>query len=202
VQAVLDHPVPADEVGQPGGAGLGVGEAGDRVDDHGAPSAGAKVADLAGDLQDLGGVREAEVVDGDGLEGAQLDPAVRLVAGAVPDGDVVPGQGGAAVQQRGLVGLDHEQVVGLLAGDQELGTSGVGVQRIGGDHHPVKVQAAKQWLEAGDSPGAPSTWRWASTARLVWSIAASRWTWRPSAAHRAPRSVLPSTARARRRPGP
>ena len=153
MQAVLDHPVPADEVGQPGGAGLGVGEAGDRVDDHGAPSAGAKVADLAGDLQDLGGVREAEVVDGDGLEGAQLDPAVRLVAGAVPDGDVVPGQGGAAVQQRGLVGLDHEQVVGLLAGDQELGTSGVGVQRIGGDHHPVKVQAAKQWLEAGDLAG-------------------------------------------------
>jgi hypothetical protein len=39
--------------------------------------------DLAGDLDDLRDVREAEVVDGDGLEGAQLDPAVRLVADAV-----------------------------------------------------------------------------------------------------------------------
>jgi hypothetical protein len=43
------------------------------------PPAGGKVAGLAGDLEDLGGVREAEVVDGDGLEGAQLDPAVAAV---------------------------------------------------------------------------------------------------------------------------
>jgi hypothetical protein len=106
-----------------------VGEAGDRGDDHGRPPAGAKVADLAGDLQDVGGVREAEVVDGDGLEGAQLDPAVGLVAGAVAHGQVVPGQSGAAVQQGGLVGLDGQQVVGLLVGDQELGV-GVGVQRV------------------------------------------------------------------------
>jgi hypothetical protein len=39
----------------------------------------------------------------------------------------MPGQAGAAVQQGGLVGLDTEQVVGLLVGDQELGGGGVGV---------------------------------------------------------------------------
>jgi hypothetical protein len=76
VRAVLDCPVPSDEVGEPGGAGLSEAEAGDRVDGHGAPPAGVQVAGLAGDLQDLGGVREAEVVDGDGFEGAELDAAV------------------------------------------------------------------------------------------------------------------------------
>jgi hypothetical protein len=72
-------------------------------------------------------VREPEVVHGDGLEGAQLDAAVAAVAGAVQDGDAMPGQAGAAVQQRGLVGLDDKQVVGLLAGHQELGGVRVGL---------------------------------------------------------------------------
>jgi hypothetical protein len=81
---------------------------------------------LAGDLQDLGGVGEPDVVDGDDLEGAVLDAAVRLVAGAIQDRDAVPRQALAAGQQGGLVGLDGEQVVGLLAGDQELGGLGVG----------------------------------------------------------------------------
>src|SRR4029453_15817374 len=139
--------------GEPGGAGLGEGEAGDRVDDHGPPPpdvAVAQVAGLAGDLEDLGGVREPQVVDGDDLEGTQLDAAVAAVAGAVQHGDVVPGQGGAAVQQRGLVGLDGEQVVGLLLGHQELGGIRVGVQRVGGDHRAGKVQAGQQRLEAGN----------------------------------------------------
>ena len=99
-----------------------MGEAGDRVHDHGPPPSGAKVAGLAGDLEDLGDVRKAEVVDGDGLEGAQLDAAVGAVAGAVQHGNVVPGQADAAVQQGGLVGLDREQVVSVLAGElQDLG---------------------------------------------------------------------------------
>jgi hypothetical protein len=98
MQAVLDRPLPPQEVGEPGGAGLGEGEAGDRVYDHGPPPSGAKLAGGAGDLEDLGGVRKAEVVDGDGLEGAQLDPAVGAVADAVQHGDVVPRQVGAAVQ--------------------------------------------------------------------------------------------------------
>src|SRR5512133_622380 len=62
-------------------AGLLERQAGDSVDDHDAPPAGAKVTDLAGDLQDLGGVRDAEVADADGLEGADLHPAVAAVAG-------------------------------------------------------------------------------------------------------------------------
>jgi hypothetical protein len=37
VQAILDRPVPTQEVGEPGRAGLGEGEAGDRIDDHGPP---------------------------------------------------------------------------------------------------------------------------------------------------------------------
>jgi hypothetical protein len=51
-QAVLDRPVPTEQVGEPGGASLSVGRAGDRVDDHGPPPSGAKVAGLAGDLDD------------------------------------------------------------------------------------------------------------------------------------------------------
>jgi hypothetical protein len=62
--------VPPEEVGEPGGAGLGVDEAGDRVDGHGPPPPGAKVAGLAGDLDDLRGVRD-EPTDRDRLEGDQ-----------------------------------------------------------------------------------------------------------------------------------
>ena len=110
VHAVIDHPVPTQEVGEPGRAGLGEGEAGDRLDGHGVPppSAGVQVAGLAGDLEDLGGVGEPEMVDRDGLEGADLDAAVAAVAGAVQLGDQAPGKALAAVQQGGLVGLDHE----------------------------------------------------------------------------------------------
>jgi len=81
--------VPTLEVGEPGRAGLGEGEAADRVDGHGVPppGAGVQVAGLAGDL---GGVREPELRDRDRLEGAQLD--VAAVAGAVQLGDVVPGR--------------------------------------------------------------------------------------------------------------
>jgi hypothetical protein len=54
VQAVLDRPVPPEVVGEAGGAGLGVGEASDRMDRHGPPPSGAKLAGGAGDLEDLG----------------------------------------------------------------------------------------------------------------------------------------------------
>lgn len=81
-----------------------------------------------------------EPADGDGFEGTQLDAAVRVVAGAVQDGQVVPGQSGAAVQQGGLVGLDGKQVVGLLAGEEELGRLGMGRQRIRGHDHADKVE--------------------------------------------------------------
>jgi hypothetical protein len=70
VQAVLDRPVPSEVVSEPGRAGLLEGEAGDRVDGHGPPPPGAQVADLAGDLDDLGGIREPEPADRDRLEGS------------------------------------------------------------------------------------------------------------------------------------
>src|SRR4029450_4078672 len=76
VPAVLDRPVPAEVVGEAGRAGLGEGEAGNRIDRYGPPPPGPKLAGSAGDLEDLGGVREPKAVDGDGLEGAQLEAAV------------------------------------------------------------------------------------------------------------------------------
>jgi hypothetical protein len=141
--------VSAEEVGEPRGVGLLEGEAGDRVDRHRPPPAGPQAAGPAGDLDDLGGVREPEVVHGDGLEGSQLDAAVAAVADAVQHGDVVPGQAGAAGQQRRLVGLHGEQVVRLLAGHEELGRVGVGVQRVGGHDQAGKVQVGQQGLEGG-----------------------------------------------------
>src|SRR6266516_1223155 len=109
----------------------------------------------------------------------------------------MPGQVGAARQQGGLVGLDDKQVVRVLVGDQELGGQGVGVQGVRRDDSVGKVEVLEQRDEGADLAGAPSTWRWASTARVVWSIAASRWTWRPAGGQRAPRKVLPSTATTR-----
>jgi hypothetical protein len=78
--------VPPQQVGQAGGAGLLERQAGDRIHDHGLPPVGVQVAPFAGDLDDLGGVREPEVTDADGLEAAQLDAAVAAVAGAVATG--------------------------------------------------------------------------------------------------------------------
>jgi hypothetical protein len=62
----------------------------------------------------------------------------------------MPGQVGAAVQQGGLVGLDGEQVVGLLGGHQELGGLAVGLERVGGDHHAGQLQVGQQRLEPGN----------------------------------------------------
>src|SRR4029453_4038512 len=52
-----------------------------------------------------------------------------------------------------LIGLDGEQVVGLLCGHHELGRAGVGVQRVGGDHRAGQLQAGQQWGERGDLAG-------------------------------------------------
>jgi hypothetical protein len=82
----LDAPVPADPVGQAGRAGLGGGEAGDRVDGMGAPLVAGKRPDPAGDADGLGGVGEVQVSDGGDLQAADLGPAVAAVAGVVLDG--------------------------------------------------------------------------------------------------------------------
>src|SRR4029453_12935819 len=120
------------------------------------------------------------------------------VAGPVQDGDVVPGQALAAVQERGLVGLNDQQVVGLLSGDQEGGGVGVGVQRVGGDHGAGQLQVGQQRLEAGDltrgavdvalgEDGAGGVVHRGEQVDLAAVVAL------------APRSVLPSTATAHRR---
>jgi len=54
-----------------------------------------------------------EMVRVDGLEGAQLDAAVRLVTGAVGHGHAVPGQALAAGQQVGWKDLDRSVVAHL-----------------------------------------------------------------------------------------
>jgi len=147
--------VAADEVGQPGGAGRRVGQAGDRVHGlGGAAAAAAPVADLAGDLEDLADVREVrEPAHADRLEGADLRPAVGEGAGAVQFRDVLPGQPLAAPQQRGLVGLDDQQVVRLLDLDQPIGVLAVGVQRVRGDHRTGQVHRRKQRGEPWDLAG-------------------------------------------------
>jgi hypothetical protein len=92
VQLVLDRPVPTEVAGELPGCGLAGGQAGHSVDGDGAPSSAGKVADAAGDLDGLGGVREAQASHGGDLQGADLDPTVALVAGPIQQGFVAPWQ--------------------------------------------------------------------------------------------------------------
>jgi hypothetical protein len=55
----------------------------------------------------------------------------------------MPGQVGAAVQQRGLVGLDREQILRLLAGHEELGGLAVGLQCVRRHHHAGELQVGQ-----------------------------------------------------------
>jgi Winged helix-turn helix len=71
---------------------------------------------------------------------------VAAVAGAVGHRHAVPWKAGAARQQRGLVGLDREQVVGLLSGHQELGGLGVGLQRPARRAAERDEQAIARWV--------------------------------------------------------
>jgi hypothetical protein len=79
----LDAPVAAHVVGQTGGAGLGGGQAGDRVHGHGPPLAAVQRPDPAGDADGLGGVGEVQAGDGGDLQAADLDAAVAAVAGLI-----------------------------------------------------------------------------------------------------------------------
>ena len=155
----LDRPVPAQQVGEPGGAGLGEAEAGNGIDGHGRapPRVVVEIAGLAGDLQDLDGVREPEAADRDRLESPDLDAAMAAVTGAVQLGDTVPGQALAAVQQGRLVGLDLEQLVRVLLGHQELGGLGVGLVPIGVTTTSARSSPSRSGAKAGTSWGAPPT---------------------------------------------
>jgi hypothetical protein len=57
------------------------------------------------------------------------------------------------VVQRGLVGLDDQDVGGVLAGDQPVGMVALGVHGVGGDDGGGEVQALQQRPEPGDLVG-------------------------------------------------
>jgi hypothetical protein len=153
VQAVFDHPVPANVAGELGRAGGAESKARHGVHGDGAPPAAAWVTHTAGDLQGLGGVGEVEFPDAGDLEGAQLDPAVGVVAAAVHNRDFVPWQPDELGVQRWLVRFDDEQVVGMLAGHEELSVVALGVQCISGDKGAGKVKAFQERLELRDLVG-------------------------------------------------
>ena len=96
--------MPADPVGEAGGACLGGVQVGDGVHGHGAPLVAGERPDPAGAADRLGGVGEVQVQASDGgcLQAADLYACVAAVAGVVGDGDGSPGQGGQLVVQGGL----------------------------------------------------------------------------------------------------
>jgi hypothetical protein len=57
------------------------------------------------------------------------------------------------VVQGGLVGLDDQQVGGVLVGDQPVGVLTLGVHGVGGQHPAGQVQAVQERLEPGDLVG-------------------------------------------------
>jgi hypothetical protein len=140
-------------------------------------------------------VGEIQASDGGDLQPADLHAVVAAVAGVVGDRGLAPRQGLELLVQRGLVGLRDQQVGGVLCGDQLLGMLTLGVERIGGDPVPVRSSRSSSGWNRAISPVVGATSVWARTARVGWSIAASRCTcaapWWPL-----PRRVLPSTATA------
>ena len=99
-------------------------------------------------------MREAEPGgDGRGLEGAVLLAAVAPAVLAGRDRDAPPGQVLHLGVQARLVLLHHQDVMGPLAGDKELGVLALGVQRVGGDDVPGQVQRPGQRREPGNLAG-------------------------------------------------
>lgn len=90
--------------------------------------------------------------------------AVAAVALPVTGGDVAPGQVLDLGVQAGLVLLHDQDVMGALAGDQELGVFALGVQGIGGDHGSGQSSGASNGRNWVISLVLPSTLAWASTA--------------------------------------
>jgi hypothetical protein len=84
---------------------------------------------------------EVQTGDRRDLETADLGPTMTAVAGGVGDRDLAPRQGGEPLAQRGLVGLDDQQVGGMLVGNQPVGMLALGVERIGSDHGVRQVHA-------------------------------------------------------------
>ncbi len=145
----LDGPVFSTDPGEVVGSGVGRGEGGHGVDGFAGGLPGGGVAAAAGDPDRLLGVRQGQVGDVGGLEGAGLLAAVAGLAGDGAGGDLGPGQGlEPGIQQR-LVALHHGQIVGALGGHEPVQVGAHGVQRVEGHHLPGQLQWGQQLLEVG-----------------------------------------------------
>jgi hypothetical protein len=94
-------------------------------------------------------VGEVKAGDRGDLQAAGLDPAVAAVAGVVLDGDLPPGQGSELLVQGGMVGLDEQQVGGVLDGDQPLGVLTVGVRASAVTTRPARSKpssSGRNWV--------------------------------------------------------
>jgi hypothetical protein len=87
------------------------------------------------------------------FEGPDLDAAMGVLAGAVHHRELPPRQPGELGVQGWLVGLDDQQVGGVLLGDQPVSMSVLGVERVGGDDGVGQVQVVQQRPELGDLVG-------------------------------------------------
>jgi hypothetical protein len=148
VQAVFDTPVAADDGGELARGGLGGGQGGDRVAGFTRPF--SFHCAVAGDLEGLGGVREGQPPgDGGDLEDAPLAAAVPAFPPVIRGRHVTPGQGGELGVQAGLVALDGDHIVRAATG-QVAGVLALGVQRVGGDHRVLDLDAVAQRGEQRD----------------------------------------------------
>ncbi|MFC9627582.1 hypothetical protein ACFTXM_49225 [Streptomyces sp. NPDC056930] len=92
VQEVLDTPVASEPGGELGAGGVEDAQAGDQLDALDGQLPGAQVAPPPYDLDRLVGAGVVEVAERGDLEPADLVAVVGVVASAVPERDVVPGQ--------------------------------------------------------------------------------------------------------------
>lgn len=81
---------------------------------------------------------------------ARVFTAVAPLAVVAPGGGVLPGQRAQLLVQSGLVGLDDQQVVGLLVLDEEPRVVTLGVQGVGGRRDTGQIERRQQRGEAGD----------------------------------------------------
>src|SRR5712664_601291 len=144
VVVCLYWPVLADQAGQVRRGGVRAGQGGDGVDGLTGGPAGGGVFPPAGDLDGLAGVREVQVADVGGLQGAGLGAAVPGLAGGAAGRHLPPGQGpDPGVQQR-LVALDDRDVMRVLVRDQPVQVRPHRMESIGGHHGAGQVQGAQE----------------------------------------------------------
>jgi hypothetical protein len=134
----------------------------------------------------LGSAVQVEHLDRAGLGAAVADLPVPQSA------DLAPGQPGQRAAQRGLVGLDGEQVVGAAV-VQVVGVGALAVQRVRGDHDTAQVIDGVQ--RRGEGGHLVCAVHLDLRQRQVIGVVEDRdQLGLPPRSSRAPRSVLPSTA--------